>query len=544
MKVFVMKFPLKDSLTEEELKSGLKNVIMDGLTTQAIATLTGGIFLVAFALKLGASNLIIGILASIPPLGQLIQIPAIYIVEKYRVRRDICIVSTAVSRSFWLLIALIPFLVFIKNPLTLLVIALTINAAFSAIGGCSWNSWMRDLVPVDRMGSFFGKRMIYAGIVGIFFSLAAGIFIDYWKQLYPNNELYAYSYIFFAGFVAGMLGLYFISKIPEPRMVILQEKINFSRLLMQPFKDTNFKNLIIFLGSWNFAVNLAAPFFTVYMLMRLKLDMSTIIILMLLNQVISIVFLHLWGKYSDRFSNKSILNINGPLFIGCILAWTFTARPDKYVLTMPLLVIIHILMGISTAGITISSGNIGLKLAPKGQATSYLAASSFVNSLAAGIAPVLGGLFADFFAYRKLSLDIHWESPVRILDIQTLYFQSWDFFFLFAFLIGFYSIHRLALVKEVGEVEENIVINELISEVRRDMRSFSTASGLRSTIQFPFSILRSTIENVNVLNNFKSSLRNFNRRRVIKSTMFRSAFKKRLRRISRREISEEINKTL
>jgi len=57
---------------------------MDGLTTQAIATLTGGVFLVAFALKLGASNLVIGILAAIPPLGQLIQIPAIYIVEKYR----------------------------------------------------------------------------------------------------------------------------------------------------------------------------------------------------------------------------------------------------------------------------------------------------------------------------------------------------------------------------------------------------------------------------------------------------------------------------
>ena len=46
-----MKFPAKDSLTEEELKSGLKNVIMDGLTTQAIATLTGGVFLVAFASK-------------------------------------------------------------------------------------------------------------------------------------------------------------------------------------------------------------------------------------------------------------------------------------------------------------------------------------------------------------------------------------------------------------------------------------------------------------------------------------------------------------
>lgn len=526
-----MKFPVKDSLTEGELKSGLNNVIMDGLTTQAIVTLTGGVFLVAFALKLGASNLTIGILAAIPPIGQLIQLPAIYIVEKYRVRREICIVSTAIGRSFWLLIAMIPFLVFINDPLTLLIIVLIINAAFSAIGACSWNSWMRDLVPMNQIGSFFSKRMLYASIVGILFSLIASIFIDYWKQLYPDNELYAYSYIFFIGFLAGMSGLYFLSKIPEPRMMAIKEKINFSRLLFQPFKDTNFKNLIIFLGSWNFAVNLAAPFFTVYMLTRLNLDMSTIIILMLLNQVTSIAFLRLWGKYADRYSNKSILSINGPLFIICILAWTFTARPEKYIFTMPLLVIIHTLMGISSAGITLSSGNIGLKLAPQGQATSYLAANSFINSLAAGIAPVLGGLFADFFADRKLSLNIHWESPVRNLYIQTLYFQSLDFYFLFAFLIGFYSIHRLAMVKEVGEVEEKIVINELISEVRKDMRSFSTASGLRSTMQFPFSVVRSTVQNTNVLNNFRCSLNSYNRRRAIKNTMFRSAFKKRLRSI-------------
>ena len=539
-----MKFPVKDSLTEDELKSGLKNVIMDGLTTQAIATLTGGVFLVAFALKLGASNLTIGILAAIPPLAQLIQIPAIYIVEKYRARRDICIVSTAVGRSFWLLIALIPFLVFIKIPLTLLIIALILNAAFSAIGGCSWNSWMRDLVPVNQMGSFFGKRMIYASIVGIFFSLAAGIFIDYWKQLYPDRELYAYSYIFFVGFLVGMLGLYFLSKTPEPRMMVTKEKINFSRMLLQPFKDTNFKNLIVFLGSWNFAVNLAAPFFTVYMLKRLNLDMSTIIILMVLNQLVSIAFLRLWGKYSDRFSNKSILSINGPLFIVCILAWTFTARPEKHIFTLPLLVIIHALMGISSAGITLSSGNIGLKLAPQGQATSYLATSSLVNSLAAGIAPMLGGLFADFFEFSKLWASIGWQSPISTGDFNALYFQSWDFFFLFAFLIGFYSIHRLALVKEVGEVEEKIVINEIISEVRRDMRSFSTASGLRSTMQFPFSVMRSTIENVRAINNFKSSLSNLNRRRVIKNAMFRSAFKKRLRSISRKEVTEEINKNL
>ena len=79
---------------------------------------------------------------------------------------------------------------------------------------------------------------------------------------------------------------------------------------------------------------------------------------------------------------------------------------------------------------------------------------------------------------------------MRELAFQTLSFQHWDFFFFFAFIIGLYSIHRLTMVKEVGEIEERIVVNELISEVRREMRNFSTVGGLRQTVIFPFSIIK------------------------------------------------------
>ncbi|MCK4736447.1 MAG: hypothetical protein KAT65_28595 [Methanophagales archaeon] len=80
-----MRFAVKDTLTEEEIQKGLRSVIKDGLATQTMVTQTGGVFLVAFALKLGASDTIIGLLAAIPPLAQLIQIPAIYLVEKSRI---------------------------------------------------------------------------------------------------------------------------------------------------------------------------------------------------------------------------------------------------------------------------------------------------------------------------------------------------------------------------------------------------------------------------------------------------------------------------
>jgi MFS family permease len=354
---------------------------------------------------------------------------------------------------------------------------------------------MRDLIPQDRLGAFFSKRMSLSTALGIPISLAAGFYIDYWKKSYPDFESYGYSILFFFGFLAGMLGVYYLSTIPELRMAAAERKPQFSELIKQPFKDVNYKNLVVFLGSWSFAVNLAAPFFTVYMIKRLQLDMSFIIGLMLLSQISSLAFLRLWGRFSDCFSNKSVLGICGPLFMLCILAWTFTTMPEKHVFTIPLLIIIHIFMGISIAGITLASGNIGLKLAPKGQATAYLAANSLVNSLAAGIAPILGGRFVDFFIGRKLAWDIIWTSPKGELVIPTLNFEHWDFFFFFAFLIGLYSIHRLALVKEEGEVEEKIVLSELISEVRRPIRNFSTAGGLHQTLQFPFGIIRTTFEN-------------------------------------------------
>ena len=52
------------SLTPEQVRSGLSYVTRDGLFTEAMVAFTGGTFLVAMAMQMGASNVQIGILAS------------------------------------------------------------------------------------------------------------------------------------------------------------------------------------------------------------------------------------------------------------------------------------------------------------------------------------------------------------------------------------------------------------------------------------------------------------------------------------------------
>jgi MFS family permease len=481
-----MLFRPQETLTEAEITNGLKAVIKDGLASQAMGVLTGGVFLVAFALQLGASNFVIGLLASIPALSQLIQIPSVYIIERIRNRKLITVVSSLISRLSLLFIVALPFLVDQNAAIIIFVSALCLHTIFASISGCSWSSWMHDLVPHEKLGEFFSKRMAIAIIFGIVLSVMAGGFIDYWKQHYPSKVIYGYVDIFFLGFIAGIIGLYYLLRIPEPKMEPLDGKVRFLDIILQPLKDVNFKKLISFLASWNFAVNLAAPFFTVYMIKRLGLSLSYVIGFTVLSQVANVLFLQLWGRFSDRFSNKSVLRVSGPLFMFSILCWPFTTLPDKYFLTIPLLIFIHIVMGISLAGVALASSNIVLKLAPRGKASSYLAANSFFSSMAAGIAPMIGGKFIDVFSKYELSWVLSWRSPEAEVSIQTLNLQSWDFFFIFAFIIGLYSIHRLTDVQEVGEAGGKIVTSELLAEIRRPLRNLSTVGGLRNIIQFPF----------------------------------------------------------
>lgn len=476
----------RDALTEAEREEGLAYVLRDGLASQAMATLTGGIFLVAFALELGASNFLIGILAAIPPLAQLLQVPSVALVNWLRNRRLISVVASGVSRLTWLLVALLPVIGAAAGRRGLIVL-LFFASALGAVSTCGWNSWMRDLVPEDRLGSFFSRRMSLSIGLGVILSLAAAFFVDWWSRSGPLGAVWAYSLLFVLGSGAGLTGVFFLSRIPEPKMTPMTG--GFFTALRKPFRDENFRNLLVFLGSWSFAVNLAAPFFTVYMLRRLELDLSWVIGLTVLSQVTHFGFVRIWGAVADQYSNKSVLGVCAPLFVMAIGAWTFTTLPDPYVLTIPLLVVLHVVMGLSMAGVSLAAGNITLKLAPSADATQYLAASTLVNSLAAGIAPILGGSLADYFAGRSLEWILRWQSPTQDLAFYTLNLQQWDFFFVGAALIGVYSLHRLVPVQEVGTVENEKVWNLVSSLTRRRMSNFSPVGGLRQAITFPLGLL-------------------------------------------------------
>jgi hypothetical protein len=99
-------------------------------------------------------------------------------------------------------------------------------------------------------------------------------------------------------------------------------------------------------------------------------------------------------------------------------------------------------------------------------------------------------MFADFFAARRLEILLRWTSPGDVLTLMPLRVSSWDFYFLIAFVLGLYALHRLALVKEEGELDSKAMVGEVIAQARRDVRNLSPIAGLKLLTDVPAALLR------------------------------------------------------
>lgn len=254
---------------------------------------------------------------------------------------------------------------------------------------------------------------------------------------------------------------------------------------MEPLRDAGFRRLIRFFASWQFAVNLAAPFFSVFMIRQLGFSAGFVLLMSIVSQLANIVVLRGWGGLSDRFTNKTVLSFAAPAFIACIAAMALAGEIGGRGWTVTYLVVLHVLMGMTSAGVALASTAIGLKLAPRGRATAYVATNALVTALAAGTAPLLGGLFASFFEKRQLRLSVDWRSPDGALELVTLSIGWWQFFFLISALVGLYSLHRLTLVREEGEVPRRELVQHVLNVARRGVRNASTVAGLRAAVAFP-----------------------------------------------------------
>jgi MFS family permease len=475
------------SITEHEREHGLRLLVVEAAFSSGGTALTSGVILTAFALHLGASNAWVGALASAPFLTQLLQLPGVLLVERLRARKRIAVVSSIAGRLMLPVMAATAFFTG-TVPLAVFLIAQYVMCGLSAFGACAWNAWLRDLAPMERLGSVFARRTAWATGITLLASVAAAVVLDQTPAGSQARSL-AFAGMFVVGGITGLISARVVSRMPEPQMPPAAERLALAELLRPPLADLNFRRLMVFVVSWQFAVNFATPFFTVFIVRRLGFDVSLVMLLSAASQVANLIALRSWGTLSDRFSNKSVLLVAAPAYILGIVAMVVASQSGDRTFVVGWLTLLHVLMGASVAGVTLASTNIALKLSPKGESTAYVADNALATAVAAGLAPLVGGQLADFFARRKLELLLRWTSPDGALMLP-LTLSHWDFYFLLTGAMGLYAIHRLTLVAEEGEIERSALVLHMVATTRRAIRNASSVVGLRAATNLPTNLLR------------------------------------------------------
>lgn len=461
-------------VSPEALDAGKRALVFDAAWASLAGSLYGGVILVGFALSLGADSFVIGVLSALPLIAQAFQLPAIALVERVQRRKLIAVIAVTLARTLIIALALLPFLPDGTTQLSLLVVAQFAITFFGAVTGCALNSWLHQLLPREGLGAFFSRRLFWATVVSCSGTLAAGVVVDH----APLERLHAYALVFAAGGLAGYVSSWYLARVPEPRMMPAGPQESIITKIRAPFADRGFRRLLVFMGSWNVASNIAAPFLSVYLLKQLGYPLSTVTTLWVSSQVANALTLYAWGRVSDRLSNKGILAVALPTYFASMLALIFTASDDPGAIVLPWLYLIHVIMGAAGGGIGLATGNLGLKLAPQGRGTAYLSAIGIVNSIAGGIAPIIGGTLAVWFTSSQLSLVIRWTSVGQYAELAVVEIARWQFLFAISFVLGFYVLHALSRIDEGEEYSERLVAQQFGLEALRTVNQLSSIAGL------------------------------------------------------------------
>ena len=489
-----MNFRTSAYLNPIQVQSGLKYIVKEGVASEVMVSLTGGTFLIAMALHLGASNFQIGLLASLPLLTNVFQLISVYLVKRFENRRAVVVITSFVARIALVIIGVMPFFFTGLGSVEVFIFLLSIHYLFGSISGGSWNSWMKDLVPGAVLGKYFSHRTRVMQIVGVGTNLLIAFLVDLLKDRYPESVTTSYFIMVLVGSAVGMLGVFWLSKAEEPKPKAAQG--DFVKQLSKPLRDPNFRNLLVFNSFWAFALNLAVPFFTVFMMKTIGLSLTWIMSLAIIGQLSGIFSVKMWGRYADRYSNKTIINICAPVYIMCILAMSFAAAPASQISSVLLLILINVLSGVSTSGINLALNNIGMKLAPSEDATAYISAKNIIISLVSAVAPLIGGLTADFFTSHSLIWNIEWRSATQSTMANLINLQGWNFLFIIGSILALLSLRTLTRVREDGEVQKERVVVYMRSRMRRNIaysakrtvnyKPVFLAEGLRKGFRYMF----------------------------------------------------------
>lgn len=345
-----------------------------------------------FAVAYGATNEQVGWITAIGNLaGALALFPGARVLEKTgRAKSLVVWTGGGMARVALLLLALVPLF---NLPPTAAIIAITtlngLRAFMANFANPAWTALVADIVPEIMRGRYFSTRNLTMGFVTLIVSALAGWLI-YAGNTVAFDDKFGFQIIFFLAFATGMVSTWAFNRIIEPKIKLpaVEEKQSRESLGKAILSSPGFLGLVISAFVWNLALQIAGPFFNVYLVTHLGADTTMVGIATAASSLTGLIGLPFFGRLLDRRSSIWLQIVTGFPIVLLPIAWAFFTAPWQVVVN-------NLFGGFVWAGYNLASFNILLELTPKRQRAQTVALYQTAVFFSAVIGPLAGGYLAD-----------------------------------------------------------------------------------------------------------------------------------------------------
>jgi len=357
-----------------------KNLLYNGVSWSIADAFTTP-FLVPLGLALGASKVVIGSITALQNLGMLLsQVPGSEIVWIVRKRRAVNNACEFLAKMSWLAIVFIPFLS-PESWLAVLLAAVFVSSFFVNLSYPAWTSFIADVIPKEIRGRYFANRNTYMGLAAILVTIFVGFYLD----LFPKDDLIGFSSIFLLGFIFGITAIAYFAMIKGSKLKLPEHHLHDYLKV-----GGNFGRFLTFNAYFGFTYMIASPFFAVYMLDNLGMGYADYALFSAIAAFAGLVSQKRWGGLIDKFGSRPTMII--AIFGAALVPLFFIfLTPSNMIWLIP----VQILSGIAWAGVGLTNFSMFLDTTEGDHRLMEAADYNIITIIPMIFAPVIGGYIAE-----------------------------------------------------------------------------------------------------------------------------------------------------
>jgi len=396
-----------------QLRPTLRAALFEGASAEVFAACAGGGVLTAWALHLGASPLVIGLLGALPVACNVLNLPAAWLTHIVG-RKRLAVAAVAASRLVYLPLIAFPFLSLADaTRLQLFVALVTVTSVLAVIGNNAWIAWMGDLVPAQVRGRFFGRRTVFLTLAGATTSLAAGLVLD---ALSPRGwKAETLAGLAAVACLAGLASIWLLRRQHEPAPANTRAERGGWTALAACLRDRAARPFLWYQFAWHVAVGSVAGFISFHMLVNLRMGFTLVAAHGIAVAVVRIAAAPLWGRAVDRLGARPVLVLCSFGVAAVPAIWMFTTPERLWPIALEALI-----AGVLWGGHGIASVDLSVALAPRTGRPFYLAAFATAGGLGFAATSLLAGLLASLLPAHFSLFGSSWTAIHVLLLISAL----------------------------------------------------------------------------------------------------------------------------